>query len=142
MNRVVLIGRLTKDPDLKYIAESGTPVSNFVLAVNRQKRKDQEKPEADFITCVAFGKTAETIAQYLTKGRQLAISGSIRTGSYEAQDGSKRYTTSVYIDSFDFIDSGSGQINRKNNSNNFAGTPYDNEYGDMQQANDDEDIPF
>lgn len=138
MNKVVLIGRLTKDPDLKYIAESGTPVSNFVLAVSRPKRNGQDKSEADFITCVAFGKTAETIAQYLTKGRQLAIAGSIRTGSYEAQDGSKRYTTSVYIESFDFIDSGNG-VNRKND---FAGTPYTDGYGDMQQANDDEDIPF
>ena len=88
MNRVVLIGRLTKDPELRFAAGSGTAVTRFTLAVNRPRRKDGQT-EADFITCVAFGKTAETIAQYVTKGNQFAVTGSIRTGSYDAQDGSK-----------------------------------------------------
>ena len=91
MNKVVLIGRLTKDPELRFAAGSGTAVARFTLAVNRQFKKD----EADFISCIAFGKTGETIAQYITKGRQLAVSGNIRTGSYEAQDGTRRYTTDV-----------------------------------------------
>ena len=139
MNRVVLIGRLTKDPDLKFAANSGTAVCNFTLAVNRMKKKDKEKAEADFITCVAFGKTAETIAQYLVKGRQLAIAGSIRTGSYDAQDGSKRYTTDVYVESFDFLDSGSKNNNTNFNQNGgFAGVSYD----DGMTPVDDGDIPF
>ncbi len=71
MNKVVLIGRLTKDPELRFAAGSGTAVARFTLAVNRQFKKD----EADFISCIAFGKTGETIAQYITKGRQLADSG-------------------------------------------------------------------
>ena len=104
MNKVVLIGRLTKDPELRFAAGSGTAVARFTLAVNRQFKKD----EADFISCIAFGKTGETIAQYITKGRQLAVSGNIRTGSYEAQDGTRRYTTDVVVESFDFIDSGNG----------------------------------
>src|SRR5574344_2188425 len=119
MNKVVLIGRLTKDPELRFAAGSGTAVSRFTVAVKRQFKKD----EADFIGCVAFGKTAETISQYFTKGRQIAISGSIRTGSYDAQDGSKRYTTDVAVDSFDFIESGnregsdfSGGYNNNSNS--------------------------
>lgn len=113
MNKVVLIGRLTKDPELRFAAGSGTAVARFTLAVNRQFKKD----EADFISCIAFGKTGETIAQYITKGRQLAVSGNIRTGSYEAQDGTRRYTTDVIIDSFDFIDSNSSNGNARSNSN-------------------------
>ena len=113
MNKVVLIGRLTKDPDLRFAAGSGTAVTRLTLAVNRPFKKD----EADFINCIAFGKTGEIIAQYLTKGRQLAISGSIQTGSYEAKDGTRRYTTDVIIDSFDFIDSNSSNGNARSNSN-------------------------
>lgn len=99
MNKVVLVGRLTKDPELRFAAGSGSAVCRFTVAVNRPFKKD----ETDFIGCVAFGKTAETIAQYLTKGREIAVSGSIRTGSYDAQDGTKRYTTDVNVESFDFI---------------------------------------
>ena len=113
MNKVVLIGRLTKDPDLRFAAGSGTAVTRLTLAVNRPFKKD----EADFISCIAFGKTGEIIAQYLTKSRQLAISGSIQTGSYEAKDGTRRYTTDVIIDSFDFIDSNSSNGNARSNSN-------------------------
>ena len=80
INKVVLLGRLTKDPELRYAAGSGTAVCRFTVAINRQLKKD----ETDFINCVAFGKTGETITQYLTKGRQIAVTGSIRTGSYES----------------------------------------------------------
>ena len=102
MNKVILIGRLTRDPELNFAAGSGTAVTRFSLAVTRPFKKD----ETDFINCIAFGKTGETIAQYLTKGRQLAVTGSIRTGSYDAKDGTKRYTTDVVVDSFEFIGSG------------------------------------
>ena len=89
MNKAVLVGRLTKDPELRYAAGSGIATSRFTVAVNRQGKKD----EADFINCVAFNKTAETIANYLVKGRQIAISGHIQTGSYLKDDGTKVYTT-------------------------------------------------
>ena len=74
MNKVILIGRLTKDPELRYAAGSGTAVCRFTVAINRQFKKD----ETDFINCVAFGKTGETITQYLTKGRQIAVTGKFR----------------------------------------------------------------
>ena len=99
MNKAILIGRLTKDPELRYAAGSGTAVCRFTLAVNRPYKKD----ETDFINCVAFGKIAETIAQYVLKGRQVAITGSIRTGSYENNAGNKIYTTDVVLDGFEFI---------------------------------------
>lgn len=151
MNKVVLIGRLVRDPELKFAAGSGTAVCNFTLAVNRMKKKDQEKAEADFINCVSFGKTAETIAQYLTKGRQLAISGSIRTGSYDAQDGTKKYITNVYIDSFDFVDSGNGAGSKSAHTGGFGNSNFDSSSSDFTRASydddgmtpvDDGDIPF
>ncbi|MBD7913105.1 MULTISPECIES: single-stranded DNA-binding protein [Clostridium] len=128
MNKVVLIGRLTKDPELRFAAGSGTAVSRFTVAVNRQFKKD----ETDFINCVAFGKTAETISQYLTKGRQIAVTGSIRTGSYDAQDGSKRYTTDVAVESFEFIGSNGGA---RDNADSFNGG-YDNTDYSARPKND------
>ena len=132
MNKVVLIGRLTKDPDLRFAAGSGMGICRFTVAVKRQLKKD----ETDFINCVAFGKTAETISQYLTKGRQIAVTGSIRTGSYDAQDGTKRYTTDVAVESFEFIGS-NGQGNTQGNSNNDTFGAYD----DITPV-DDVDMPF
>ena len=81
MNKAILLGRITKDPELRFAAGSGTAVSRFTIAINRPKRKDQEKAETDFINCVAFGKRAETISQYFQKGGQIAVSGRIQTGS-------------------------------------------------------------
>ena len=132
MNKVILIGRLTKDPELRFTAGCGMAVSRFTVAVNRQFKKD----ETDFINCVAFGKTAETISQYLTKGRQIAVTGSIRTGSYDAQDGTKRYTTDVAVESFEFIGS-NGQSNTQGNSSDDAFGAYD----DITPV-DDVDMPF
>ena len=124
MNKVVLVGRLTKDPELRYAAGSGIPTSKFTVAVNRQGKKD----EADFINCVAFNKTAETIANYLVKGRKIAIAGRIQTDSYTAQDGTKRYTTNVVVETFEFCDS-SNKSNSSNNSIDDDVTPVDD--GDM-----------
>lgn len=146
MNKVVLVGRLVRDPELRFAAGSGNAVSRFTVAVNRQFKKD----ETDFIGCVAFGKTAEIISQYFTKGKQIAVSGSIRTGSYDAQDGTKRYTTDVAVDSFDFIDSSNGG-NRDNadsfNSNSDYSAPANDpfsgaKFNDDITPVDDGDMPF
>lgn len=128
MNKVVLVGRLTKDPELRFAAGSGNSVSRFTIAVNRQFKKD----ETDFISCVSFGKTAEIIAQHFTKGKQIAVSGSIRTGSYDAQDGTKRYTTDVAVDTFDFI----GSSNKEADEQGLKDT-----FGDVMSV-DDGDMPF
>ena len=138
INKVVLIGRLTKDPELRFAAGSGMAISRFTVAVNRQFKKD----ETDFINCVAFGKTAETIAQYFTKGRQIAVTGSIRTGSYDAQDGTKRYTTDVAVESFEFVGS-NGQANTQENTQ--ESTPFDGGWDtgeDVTPADDMGDCPF
>lgn len=110
MNKVTLIGRLTKDIDLKY-TNSQMAIGRFTLAINRkmtkEKRQEAERnnlPTADFIGCIAFGKTAETLSHYVGKGNQLAIEGHIQTGSYENKEGQRIYTTDVIVDGFTFID--------------------------------------
>lgn len=97
-----------------------------------------KKDETDFINCIAFGKTGETIAQYLTKGRQLAVTGSIRTGSYDAKDGTKRYTTDIVVDSFEFI----GQANNNNQGNTSSNNFNQNNFEDEMTPVDDGDMPF
>lgn len=138
MNKVILIGRLTKDPELRYAAGSGTAVCRFTVAINRQFKKD----ETDFINCVAFGKTGETITQYLTKGRQIAVTGSIRTGSYDAQDGTKRYTTDVIVESFEFIGSNNSNNQGNTNSTGAWNIPEDTGMGFGEVPVDDGDMPF
>jgi single-strand DNA-binding protein len=103
MNKVMLLGRLTKDAEIKTINED-KKVATFNLAVNRRFRKEGE-PDADFINCVAWNKTAELIEKYITKGRQIAVSGRLNTRSYEDKEGSKRYVTEVIVDEIDFADS-------------------------------------
>ena len=139
MNKVILIGRLTKDPELNFAAGSGTAVTRFSLAVTRPFKKD----ETDFINCIAFGKTGETIAQYLTKGRQLAVTGSIRTGSYDAKDGTKRYITEVVADQFGGVQflGNKGEVNQNNGSNNFGNMNQDIFEEDITPV-DGGDMPF
>lgn len=136
MNKVMLIGRLTKDPELRYAAGSGTAICRFTLAVSRQFKKD----ETDFINCIVFNKQGEAIAQYVTKGRQLAVTGNIRTGSYDGQDGIKRYTTDVIVESFEFIGNSNNQSNT--NSTGAWNTPEDTGMGFGEVPVDDGDMPF
>ena len=106
MNKVILMGRLTKDPEVKY-AQTSEPmaIARYNLAVDRPGKKGEGKPSADFISCVAFGKHGEFAEKYLRKGMKIALSGRIQTGSYTAQDGSKRYTTDVIVDEHYFCES-------------------------------------
>ena len=134
MNKTILIGRLTADPTLNFAAGTGTAVARFNLAVTRPFKKD----ETDFINCIAFNKRAEAIAQYLTKGRQLAVTGSIRTGSYDAKDGTKRYTTDIVVDSFEFIGQGNNNNQGNTSQNNFGGMNFEDEMTPI----DDGDMPF
>ena len=102
MNQVQLLGRLTKDIELKYTAsQKSVAVAKFSLAVNRKYKRDGE-PTADFINCTAFGKTAETLDKFCKKGSQLIVFGHIQTGSYE-KDGHKVFTTDVMVDGIEFV---------------------------------------
>lgn len=101
MNQVVLIGRLTRDPELSYTA-SGSAACSFTLAVDRP-RKDGENPGADFIRIAVFGEQAENCDRYLRKGRQAAVRGRIKTGSYVNKEGKTVYTTDVVADNVEFL---------------------------------------
>lgn len=105
MNQVVLMGRLTRDPDVRYAQnEQRTVIARYTLAVDRRKSQDG-KQEADFISCIAFGKNGEFAEKYLKKGSKIAVSGRIQTGSYTNNNGDKVYTTDVVVVSQEFAES-------------------------------------
>ena len=106
MNKVILLGRLTKEPDVRQ-SQGAEPVTiaRYTLAVNRRGKKQEGQQEADFISCVAFGKAGEFAEKYLHKGTKICVSGRIQTGSYTRQDGTKAYTTDVVIEEQEFAES-------------------------------------
>lgn len=107
MNKVILIGRLTRDPELRTMS-SGNVTTSFTLAVNRNFTNQNGEKETDFINCVTWRKQAENVAKYCTKGSQVAIEGRIQIRSYDAQDGTKRYITEVVADNVTFLSSRNG----------------------------------
>ena len=105
MNKVVLMGRLTKNPDIRYTqASPAMCIARYTLAVNRRIRKEGEQA-ADFISCVAFGKAGEFAEKYLVQGTKIAVSGRLQTGSYTDREGTRRYTTDVIIEEQEFAES-------------------------------------
>lgn len=166
MNKVILIGRLARDPEMR-TTPSGVATTSFTIAVQRNYANAQGDREADFISCVAWRKQAENIAKYCTKGSQVAVDGRIQTRNYDAQDGTKRYVTEVIADNVSFLggrstssESSSYAANNYNNvsntndsmsSNNFGGSndivttnlsedPYANMGSEV--ALSDDDLPF
>ena len=137
MNSVSLIGRLTRDPEVRYSANSQTAVAKFTLAVIRPFAKDGEQ-DADFIGITCFGKTAELVEKYMSKGRQVGVTGRIQTGSYE-KDGKRVYTTDVIADRVEFLDRGnSGSESNVSTMDN----PFDDEIPSGFAKLTDDDIPF
>lgn len=109
MNSVVLIGRLVADPELRYIPSTGKAVVTFSMAVDRPFTSKDGQKQTDFFNIVVWGKIAENCANYLAKGRMAAIKGSIQNRSYDAQDGSKRYTTEIVADTVQFLEKASAK---------------------------------
>lgn len=106
MNKVLLIGRLTRDPELRFTSGTGNAVATFSLAVDRNYVSQNGQREADFVNIVCWRKLAEHVANNLSKGRLVAVSGSIQTRKYQAQDGSNRYVTEIVADEVKFLDWG------------------------------------
>ena len=156
MNNVSLIGRLTADPELKH-TQSGTPMVNSRIAVDRTFVKQGEERQADFITIVAWNKTAEFVSKYFSKGKRIAIIGEIRSGSYTDKDGNKRYTTDVWANNVEFVDSKSDSSSTGSGENRSYSQAAPSSYrqeapapapsysngdaGDFAMT-DDEDLPF
>jgi single-strand DNA-binding protein len=170
MNRVVLVGRLTKDPDLRY-TPNGVPVATFTLAVNRSFSNQQGEREADFINCVVWRRPAENVANFLKKGSLAGVDGRVQTRSYDGQDGKRVYVTEVVAESVQFLEprssasgdrGGNGSYNEpreqgfpfgnnnqnqrpnNNNNNNKGYTRVDEDpfAGDGQIDISDDDLPF
>ena len=129
LNRIILIGRLTRDPEMRYTPQA-VPVASFSLAVDRPFTNQQGQREADFIDCVAWRKLGETVGNHLTKGRLVAVEGRLQVRSYEAQDGSKRRVAEVVCDNVRFLD--------KAKSSDGASEPD----GGMDDAELPDDLPF
>ena len=131
MNKTLLIGRTTKDPDIRYTQnEQPMTIARFNLAVDRRFKKDGEQ-SADFISCVAFGKTAEFIEKYVFKGTKIAVEGRIQTGSYTNKDGNKVYTTDVVVEQVEFA---GAKTDSKSESND--------DFMNVADGLDDEGLPF
>lgn len=139
INKTVLVGRLTKDPDLRYTG-SGTAVASFTLAVNRNFKNQAGEQEADFINCVAWKKPAETIANHVKKGHLLGVVGRIQTRSYENQQGQRIYVTEVVAEEFQFLEKRDSNQQSDQNRGNFErnNDPFANNSINV----DDSDLPF
>ena len=133
MNSVILIGRLTKDPELSYTPNNNLAICKFTLAVDRPK-KDGQDQGADFIRITVFGRQAETSDRYLSKGRQAAVQGRIQTGSYKNQKGDTVYTTDVIADRVEFLGGNDGQTPQRNTA------PPQDEYPGFSAV--DDDVPY
>ena len=139
MNKVVLIGRLTADPELRYTA-SNKAYTRFTIAVNRNFKNEDGESEADFISVVAWEKRAETICKYVKKGNRLGIAGKIQTGSYEKEDGSREYLTDVIISELEFLENKSKDDRPAPDYNEPEEDPFA-DFGDSVELSDD-DLPF
>ena len=135
MNHVVLIGRLTKDVELKYIQGTGTPVANFAIAVDREFAGKDGKKEVDFIDIQVWGKSAENCSNYIGKGSLVGVQGSIRIDTYQNQAGENRKITRVNANRVQFLDTKRSEQGSKDNANAL-------EYAGFQQIDDNDDIPF
>ena len=134
MNKTQLVGRLTKNPILKFAQGTGVGICNFTLAVNRRFKRDGQ-PDADFINIVCFNKQAESVANYMTKGKLVSLAGSISTRNYEAKDGHRVYVTEVIADEVNFLEKKGESISTSEHVNE--------EYSNNETAEvSEDDIPF
>ena len=137
MNKVIIIGRFTRDPEIKYTTgENATATARFSLAVNRRFKNKEGNYDADFINCVAFGKTAEFIEKYFIKGMAIGITGRIQTGNYINKEGQKVYTTDVVVEETEFVES-----KNKGTSDNVANNNA-NSNSDFEETISDDEMPF
>lgn len=148
MNRVVLVGRLARDPEVRYSQnDSSMAIARFTIAVDRRRASNaQDGSNADFISCVAFGKQAEFIEKYFTKGNRIGVCGHIQTGSYTNRDGAKVYTTDVVVDDVEFVESKSESsasgVGFTAPSQSAAPSPAGDGFMNLDDDGIDETLPF
>lgn len=151
MNKVILAGRLTRDPELRY-SQSAEPVAvaRFSIAVNRRFKRDGE-PDADFFNCVAFGKIGEFISKYFTKGKMIGVVGSIRNNSWTDNNGQKRISTEIFVEEAEFLESKASSESYQqsmpnmpsdNSSTNNMQSNQSDEFYSIEETVDDDNLPF
>ena len=139
MNKVILIGRLTRDPEVRYTqGDNAMAIARYSLAVDRRFKRDGE-PDADFINCVAFGKSGEFAEKYLKKGTKVAVVGRIQTGSYTNKDGQKVYTTDVVVEEQEFAESKNSGSSDNNQS---APANKNTDFMNIPDEIEDSELPF
>ena len=141
MNKVFLIGRLTRDPELRYTG-SNLPVATFSLAVNRNFTNQSGEREADFINIVVWRKQAENVKNYLTQGSQVAIDGRLQTRTYDGEDGKKRYITEVIADNVQFLDTKASRDSSFDSASSSSGVTPSSFSQEMTQTTDVKNDPF
>ena len=138
MNKCTLVGRLTKDPEIRYSqGENATATARFSVAVNRRFKNAEGNYDADFINCVAFGKTAEFLEKYFKKGMAIGLTGHIQTGSYTNKDGQKVYTTDVIVEETEFVESKNASGNATKDTSTYSAPT-----SSVVVADDDDSFPF
>ena len=142
MNSVQLIGRLTRDPDVRYSnGETAIAIARFTVAVDRRIKKDSEN-NADFINCIAFGKTGEVVEKYFRKGQRIALNGRIQTGSYTNNEGQKIYTTGVIAENIEFVESKNSSSGYDSSSKPDPSQASVDGFMDIPDNVDDQGLPF
>jgi single-strand DNA-binding protein len=142
MNKVILMGRLTRDPEVRYSqGENPIAVARYTLAIDRRYKKDGDEQTADFIRCVAFGKNGEFAEKYLHQGNKIAIVGRIQTGSYTDKDGNKVYTTEVVIEEHYFCES-KASSSYESSARPEPESAYNEGFMNIPDGVEDEELPF
>ena len=143
MNKVQLVGRLTRDPEIRYSqGENATATARFSVAVNRRFKNSEGNYDADFINCVAFGKSAEFVEKYFKKGMAIGLTGRIQTGNYTNKDGQKVYTTDVVVEETEFVESkGASSVDNSNTSRPAPDVTNNNDFMSIPDGIDEE-LPF
>ena len=148
MNKILLVGRLTKDPELRY-TQSGIAVASFTLAVNRRFTNQNGDREADFINCVAWQKAAEFVANYFKKGQQMGLEGRLQVRSYEGNEGQRRWVTEVVAEQIEFVGSKNSGSGSGNGAGGSSGSGHNSSSGDnpyeglgQEIVFDDNELPF
>lgn len=139
MNKVILVGRLTKDVELRYTQTTNTPVASFALAVNRKVAKIGEERKSDFLNIVAWNKLADIASRNLSKGVRVGIVGTIQNRSWEKDDGTKKYITEIIADDIEFLDT---KKKEGLDINILTGNIQEEEIEYTQIADDNDDLPF
>ena len=140
MNKVILMGRLTRDPEVRYTqGDNAMAIARYSLAVDRRFKKDGDEQTADFINCIAFGKAGEFAEKYFRKGTKIAVVGRIQTGSYTNKDGQKVYTTDVVVEEQEFAESKNSGSSDNNQS---APVNKNTDFMNIPDGIDDSELPF